>query len=112
MTADYAQTVRDWQARAAGEAAMSGFAILITRHGYQQTDNVAIPPAAQGHGIGAQAAGGLGRPSWYLPPDEAAEQFGVAQQVHVADIMVADADVRSLAHPCRLLLIAEQEAGC
>ena len=55
MTADYAQAVRDQQAWAAIQnGSIAGFAILIPRPGYLLLDNVAVLPAAQGHGIGAQ----------------------------------------------------------
>jgi ribosomal protein S18 acetylase RimI-like enzyme len=55
MTADYAQAVRDQQAWAAIQnGSIAGFAILIPRPGYLLLDNVAVLPAAQGHGIGAR----------------------------------------------------------
>lgn len=55
MTADYAQAVRDQQAWAAIQnGSIAGFAIFIPRPGYLLLDNVAVLPAAQGHGIGAR----------------------------------------------------------
>ncbi|MGH3154362.1 MAG: GNAT family N-acetyltransferase [Streptosporangiaceae bacterium] len=55
MTADYAQAVRDQQAWAAIENGdIAGFVILIPRPGYLLLENVAVLPAAQGHGIGAR----------------------------------------------------------
>jgi ribosomal protein S18 acetylase RimI-like enzyme len=55
MTADYAQAVRDQQAWAAmQDGNVAGFAILIPRPGYLLLENVAVLPAAQGHGIGAR----------------------------------------------------------
>ena len=55
MTADYAQAVRDGQAWAALEdGQIVGFAIIIAQPGYLLLDNVAVLPAAQGRGIGAQ----------------------------------------------------------
>jgi GNAT superfamily N-acetyltransferase len=55
MTAGYAQAVRNRQAWAAVEdGEIAGFAILIARPGYLLLDNVAVLPAAQGHGIGAR----------------------------------------------------------
>jgi ribosomal protein S18 acetylase RimI-like enzyme len=55
MTADYAQAVRSEQAWAAVEdGEIVGFVILIARPGYLLLDNVAVKPAAQGHGIGAR----------------------------------------------------------
>jgi hypothetical protein len=44
--------------------------------------------------------------------DEGAEQLGVVQQVHVADVLLADAGMRGLPDPGCLVLVAEQEAGC
>src|ERR1700683_2024444 len=58
MTADYAQAVRDQQAWAAmQDGNVAGFAILIPRPGYLLLENVAVLPAAQGHGIGARLLG-------------------------------------------------------
>jgi GNAT superfamily N-acetyltransferase len=55
MTADYAQAVRDRQAWAAIEnGAIVGFAILIPQPGCLLLDNVAVRPAAQGHGVGTR----------------------------------------------------------
>ena len=55
MTADYAQAVRDQQAWAATENGdIAGFVILVPRPGYLLLENVAVLPAAQGHGIGAR----------------------------------------------------------
>ena len=44
--------------------------------------------------------------------DQAAEQPGVAQQVHIADVLLADVRMGGLPHPRRLFLVGEQEAGC
>jgi GNAT superfamily N-acetyltransferase len=58
MTAGYTQAVRDQQAWAAIEDGdIAGFAILIPRPGYLLLENVAVLPAAQGHGIGARLLG-------------------------------------------------------
>ena len=55
MTADYAQAVRDGQAWAAIEdGQIVGFAIVIAQPGYLLLDNLAVLPAAQGRGIGAE----------------------------------------------------------
>jgi GNAT superfamily N-acetyltransferase len=55
MTADYANAVRDQQAWAAVENGdIAGFVILVPRPGYLLLENVAVLPAAQGHGIGAR----------------------------------------------------------
>jgi hypothetical protein len=43
--------------------------------------------------------------------DQAVEQPGVAQQVHIPDVLLADVGVRGLPDPRRPVLIAEQEAG-
>jgi hypothetical protein len=44
--------------------------------------------------------------------DQGAEQLGVAQQVHIANVLLADVGMRGLPHPRRLPLVAEQEADC
>lgn len=55
MTADYADAVRSGQAWAAAEyGEVVGFAILVGQPGYLLLENVAVLPAAQGRGIGAQ----------------------------------------------------------
>jgi GNAT superfamily N-acetyltransferase len=55
MTADYAQAVRDQQAWAAVQnGRIAGFAILVPGPGCLLLENVAVLPAAQGHGIGAR----------------------------------------------------------
>ena len=46
-----------------------------------------------------------------LPGDQGAEQLGVAQQVHVADVLLADVGMRGPSYPRRLGPVAEQEAG-
>jgi hypothetical protein len=43
--------------------------------------------------------------------DQRAEQLGVAQQVRIADVLLADVGVCGLAHPRGLVLVAEQTAG-
>jgi ribosomal protein S18 acetylase RimI-like enzyme len=55
MTADYARAIRDGQVWAAvQDGELSGFAVLITQPGYLELENIAVLPAAQGRGIGAQ----------------------------------------------------------
>lgn len=55
MTADYAQAVRSGNAWVAEDHDdVVGFVILIPQPGYLLLENVAVLPAAQGRGIGAQ----------------------------------------------------------
>jgi ribosomal protein S18 acetylase RimI-like enzyme len=55
MTADFARAIRDGQVWAAvQDGELSGFAVLITQPGYLELENIAVLPAAQGRGIGAQ----------------------------------------------------------
>ena len=55
MTADYTAAVRRGQAWvAAVDGEVAGFIILISRPGYLLLENVAVLPAVQGRGIGAE----------------------------------------------------------
>ena len=55
MTADYAQAVRSGQAWVAvQDGQVTGFVVLIAQPGYLLLENVAVPPAAQGRGIGGR----------------------------------------------------------
>jgi ribosomal protein S18 acetylase RimI-like enzyme len=55
MTADYAHAVRSGQAWVAVEHdEIVGFAILIAQVGHLLLENIAVLPAAQGHGIGSR----------------------------------------------------------
>jgi GNAT superfamily N-acetyltransferase len=79
MTADYAQAVRDRQAWVAVEDGQPvGFVVLVDEPGYLLLENVAVLPAAQGHGIGGrllslaeQHARSLGRSEIRLYTNEA-----------------------------------------
>jgi GNAT superfamily N-acetyltransferase len=58
MTADYAQAVRDGQAWVAIEDGQPvGFVILVDQPGHLLLENVAVLPAAQGHGVGGLLLG-------------------------------------------------------
>jgi GNAT superfamily N-acetyltransferase len=55
MTTDYAQAVHNRQAWVAVEDGQpTGFVVLVAEPGYLLLENVAVLPAAQGHGIGGR----------------------------------------------------------
>jgi ribosomal protein S18 acetylase RimI-like enzyme len=54
MTADYAQAVQSGHAWVAANSQVVGFVILIPQPGYLLLENIAVLPAAQGRGVGAQ----------------------------------------------------------
>ena len=64
-------------------------------------------PAEQLYCLGRRAATVV-----LVSADKGAEQLGVVQQVHIADVLLADVGMRGLPHPRRLVLVAEQEADC
>jgi ribosomal protein S18 acetylase RimI-like enzyme len=58
MSADYAQAVRNGQAWVAiQDGQVAGYIVLIAEPGYLLLDNVAVSPAAQNHGLGAELLG-------------------------------------------------------
>lgn len=58
MAADYAQAVRSGQAWVAvQDGQVTGFIVLVAHPGYLLLENVAVLPAAQGHGIGGRLLG-------------------------------------------------------
>jgi GNAT superfamily N-acetyltransferase len=79
MTADYPGAVRRGQVwLAAEDGEVAGFVILIPQPGYLLLENIAVRPAAQGRGVGAQLmalaeerALGLGLPEVRLYTNEA-----------------------------------------
>jgi GNAT superfamily N-acetyltransferase len=79
MTADYDQAVRSGQTWVAVEdGQISGFVVLVAQPGYLLVQNLAVRPAAQGHGIGSrllaraeQHARGLGLSEIRLYTNEA-----------------------------------------